>query len=307
MATFFEKFPKISYDIQGKQRTSYQTVTNIFFRVRILKEVLGNISAYYEYLIRDSDTPEILAENVYGDPEAHWIILLSNDIVDPQYDWPLTSENFRRYIIDKYGSVENAKTTYHHYEKVIAREESASGTVTETRFEIDYAAQTNTILVMTDVTGDYTVGNTVFVSADSNLANATIRAVVLNWSNTTNQLVLRNVVKPANTKIQYQTLQESNSSTTGVVSSYVLPLVPYDTYLSLPETLSYDVVDMGNGKSVAESIRREAVSNYDWEVEQNEQKRAIKIIKPEYYRQIIQEFNRLVETNERNTYIRRLT
>jgi hypothetical protein len=118
--------------------------------------------------------------------------------------------------------------------------------------------------------------------------------------------VLGSVVKPANTKIQYQTLQESNSAVTGVVSSYVLPTVPYDTYLSLPETISYDVVDMGDGKSVIETISRDTISNYDWEVEQNDSKRAIKIIKPEYYRQIVQEFDRLVGTRDRNTYIRRL-
>ena len=96
MAQFFDKFPRISYDIEGKRLTTYQSVTNIFFRVRVIREILGNISAYYEYLIKDDDTPEILADKVYNNPEAHWIIIMANNIVDPQYDWPLNSTKIGR-------------------------------------------------------------------------------------------------------------------------------------------------------------------------------------------------------------------
>lgn len=88
MSKYFSLFPKIQYDIAGNKYSNFQNITNIFFRVRIIKDVLSNLSAYYYHIIRDGDTPEILAEKVYGDAEAHWIILLSNDIVDPQYDWP---------------------------------------------------------------------------------------------------------------------------------------------------------------------------------------------------------------------------
>ena len=134
MAKYFTFFPSIAYDIAGKRRSNYQTVTNIFFRLRIIRSVLSNFSSYYEYLISDSDTPEILADKVYGDSEAHWIILLANDMVDPQYDWPLNTRDFTNYIIKKYGSIENAQTTYHHYEKVIRREEQLSGIIVEERY-----------------------------------------------------------------------------------------------------------------------------------------------------------------------------
>jgi hypothetical protein len=137
MSKFFDLFPKVLYDIAGKNRTNYSSVTNVFFRLRILRKVLSNISAYYEYVIQDTDTPEILAEKIYGDAEAHWIILLANDIIDAQYDWPLGDRDFLRYIAKKYDSVPLAKSTIHHYEKVVQREESFSGIITETRFVID--------------------------------------------------------------------------------------------------------------------------------------------------------------------------
>ena len=231
MAQFFDKFPRISYDIEGKRLTTYQSVTNIFFRVRVIREILGNISAYYEYLIKDDDTPEILADKVYNNPEAHWIILMANNIVDPQYDWPLNSTNFTNYIINKYGSVANAQTTYHHYEKVITRQESFSGTITETRFVIN---QANAAVSMADST------------------------------------------------------------------------VPYDSYNNLPETQSVNTVNMGEGKTVVEIVNRDRISNYDYEVQVNENKRSIKIIKPEYYGQIIREFDNLTQIKQRTTYLRRL-
>ena len=227
MAKYFDKIPQISYNIDGKRLTNYQTATNIFFRVRILREVITNVSSYYEYLVKDDDTPEILAEKAYGDPEAHWIILMANDIVDAQYDWPLNYDDFNNYIIGKYGSLQNAQTTYHHYEKVVIREEQLSGTVTEDVF----------------------------------------------WINE-DQLTVNNMT------------------------------VPYDTYDSLPKTQEYEAINLQNGRTVKETEFTRRITYYDYEMDLNERKRAIKIIKPEYYSQIVREFDLLTQT--RPSYIRRL-
>ena len=156
MATFLDLFPKIPYDIEkALYRSNYDVVTDITFRFGFIKEILNNISAYYLYPIKDSETPEILAEYVYNDPEAYWIILYANDIYDPQYDWPLNYSNFQNYIIGKYGSLAAAQTGNHHYEKVITRTESLSGIVTEKRIIVNYDKLTNNAL---NVPYDYYVG-----------------------------------------------------------------------------------------------------------------------------------------------------
>lgn len=289
---FFAALPNILYDIENGKISNYQIVKNILFRVNILKDVLSNISAYYYYTITDEDKPEILAEKVYGDPTAYWIILYANDIYDPQYDWPLDYKSFQNYIVNKYGSIANSKTSIHHYEKVVMREDSLSGEITESRFWIDYNTKTNAEFELASVSGDFTVGNTVYVSADSTLANATITGTVAGWSNVTNQIIISNLVVPGNTQLKYQTLLEANSSVNGVVSVYVFPTDPYDTYLSLPLEQSVEAIDM-NGQTVVEIIKKDSISNYDYEEQQNERKRVIKIIKAEYYDQIKQEFNNL--------------
>lgn len=232
MSKFFDRFPKLTYDIYGKQRSNYQITTDVFFRMGVVQNVLTNISAYYEYLIKEYDTPEILAAKVYQDPEAHWIILLANNIVDPHYDWPLNSVQFSNYIIGKYGSIETAQIGIHHYEKVISREETLSGIVTETRFTVNQA----------------------------NLAS-------------------------------------SLASTTETL--------PYDYYNDLPETQEVNTFNVGDGRTVVQTVYRDAISYYDYEDALNEAKRNIKIIKPQYYPQIVEEFNKLTK-NGNAPYIRKL-
>lgn len=140
MSTFLDLFPRIQYDINLGKPREFVTATNIMFRFKIVKDVIDNIATYQPYTIKDGDTPDNLAEKVYGNPEAYWIILYANGMIDPQYDWPLNTDAFSKYIIDKYGSIETAQTTYHHYEKVVTREESLTGEITTNRFIIN---QTN--------------------------------------------------------------------------------------------------------------------------------------------------------------------
>lgn len=120
MAKFFDQFPRVLYDINksNNRPSNHQLPVNIMVRVRVLVEKLDQVFHYYGHTIREDETPEILAENFYGDPEAHWLILLTNNITDPQYDWPLNSRSFDNYIIAKYGSKETAETTWAEWYKV---------------------------------------------------------------------------------------------------------------------------------------------------------------------------------------------
>lgn len=227
MAKYLDLFPKIAYDpTKTLYSTNFNTVTNILFRIGMVKEYVNNTSAYYEYVIQDGEKPEILAERFYGSPEAHWVIILANDIVDPQYDWPLNYDEFNNYVVGKYGSVASAKTTIHHYEKIVTREEPTTGSFFTYKYVIDFNRQS-----------DYP------------------------------------------------------------------PSVPYDTYLSLPDEQTFQTYSVG-GKTIVESISRNAVTNYDYEVDQNEAKREIRIIKSEYYRQLVREFEDLVLPDDFVSYLR---
>ena len=148
MAKFFNYFPKTVYTANTKVG-GLDTVTNIIARFGFEKRLKENSSAFYKYSVQDSDTPEIIAHKYYENSERHWIVLMFNDIIDPQYDWPLRYENFINYVDKKYSANGAANTTVqtglawamninnvHSYYKIIKRT-SADGTVIQEKLQIN--------------------------------------------------------------------------------------------------------------------------------------------------------------------------
>ena len=107
---YFSFFPKGTDDLKGDGVE--KAVTNLLARVKVKSEVLDESSLYDLYDIPEGDTPEITALKHFGNPMYHWIILLTNNITDRYYDWPLTTYEFENYINDKYTNPDGV----HHYE-----------------------------------------------------------------------------------------------------------------------------------------------------------------------------------------------
>jgi hypothetical protein len=101
--TYFANFPDILYPFELGGKIKLVRVKDIVSNVRIRKQVLSNITLYDEYDIEDGETPEIIAERVYGDANLHWVIMLTNDRYDLWNDFPLSGEALSKYIENKYG------------------------------------------------------------------------------------------------------------------------------------------------------------------------------------------------------------
>src|SRR5574343_679703 len=110
MSKYFNKFPLTPYTLDGKQ--TVQLITNIATRVVISDEISQNLSLSYKYSIKDGETPEILADQIYNDPQLHWVILHCNEIHNPLFEWPLSVPNLVEYVESKYPS----RDSIHHYE-----------------------------------------------------------------------------------------------------------------------------------------------------------------------------------------------
>jgi hypothetical protein len=158
MSNFFSLFPQIGYDMARTGSANFDLVTNIFFRIAFLNTLKQNSFAYYEYLVKEGETPEIIADKYYGDPEAHWIILISNDIVDPLNDWVLHYEQFNKYLIAKYGSVAASQVQLHHTDMIFRRTDQ-SGFVTNTSIQIDTTSVNANIANSLPTTPYYYTGN----------------------------------------------------------------------------------------------------------------------------------------------------
>lgn len=110
---YFEEFGKFTYPFKINGKTEYKIVSDITQNVRVRTEILANITLYDEYDIKDGETPEIIAEKVYGSPLYHWVVMLCNQRYDYINDFPLSSYNLEQHITEKYGSGNEYDT--HHY------------------------------------------------------------------------------------------------------------------------------------------------------------------------------------------------
>ena len=110
MAKYFNYFPKTVYST-ANNLTQTDIVTNITSRFGFEQSLRENTSAYYKYSIQDGDTPEIIASKFYGDPEKHWMVLAFNNIIDPQWDWPMEYNTLIKFIDNKYSANGSANAT----------------------------------------------------------------------------------------------------------------------------------------------------------------------------------------------------
>ena len=146
---YFENFKYIFYDLSNNpQHPAPVIVRNIMQRATIRENLKKAALIYYTYQVKEGDTPEIVAHKYYGDPELHWLVLMVNNIIDPQYDWPLDQDTFQSYLINLYGSVATAQTTTHHYEKNVLKTDNSTGISTHFDYIIDL--DTYTALPATD-------------------------------------------------------------------------------------------------------------------------------------------------------------
>ena len=140
MANYFRSIPSINYDIWGTEPRHYQSVTNIMKRVKFKPEVLEDISEYYPYIVKDGERPDTISYVQYDTVAFSYLILLFNDIQDPIFDWPLSTQQFEQYILNKYGSVNSAMMTTKYYYQIIRAEVARTGTserVPEVKFIVD--------------------------------------------------------------------------------------------------------------------------------------------------------------------------
>lgn len=215
MAKYFNFFPKTFYS-SNNSTSGLDTVTNIISRFSFESTLKENSSAFYKYSIQDSDTPEIIAYKYYGNSERHWIVLSFNNIVDPQYDWPLRYENFIKYVDTKY---------------------TANGA-----------------------------------------ANTTVQTG-LAWAMSVN-----------NVQAYYKIITKTDIDNISLVEKIE---VDANTYANIAATTQ--VFTLADGATITQTVTKENKKYYDYEMEENEAKRDIILIKNDFVNQIEKEFKKVIK------------
>ena len=221
MANYFNFFPT-TYYTNSNTSSDLDTVTNIIARFAFEDSTKNNSNIFYPYDIQDGDTPEIIASKYYGSPEKHWIVLMFNNIIDPQFDWPLNQRTIIKYINNKYSAKEYADT-----------------------------------------------------------ANTNISGLI--WSMNANNVYAytKTITRVGTTDKSPVTIKEKIQ-------------VDANTYANVIVTTN--TVTLNSGTVVSETTTKEKQTYYDYEIETNEAKRTIKLLRPEYVTEkgLIGEFKKVI-------------
>jgi len=114
---YFSIIPDLAYDekpINSPFSTSDFTVAKNFFRrYKINDDIFSNVVYFKKYAIKDGERPDILARNFYGNQFYDWVILLTNNMVNAQYDWPMNNYELYRVLEQEF---DDPYSQINHYE-----------------------------------------------------------------------------------------------------------------------------------------------------------------------------------------------
>jgi hypothetical protein len=116
---YFNQVPNFEYVSRtvGEQNISdYIEVKNLFKRGKLREDIFGELIYFTKYKIIGDERPDNVASKNYGDPTLDWVVLLANNILNIQSEWPLTQKAFDKVMLEKYGDYETLYGGIHHYE-----------------------------------------------------------------------------------------------------------------------------------------------------------------------------------------------
>jgi hypothetical protein len=118
MSSYFRQVPNFDYvsRLPNANIGDYIPVKNIFKKGKLREDIFQDLAFFEKYKIQGNDRPDNVAFEVYGDSTLDWLVLLCNNVVNIQTEWPLTQDAFDRYVLNKYGDYETLYSGVHHYE-----------------------------------------------------------------------------------------------------------------------------------------------------------------------------------------------
>ena len=119
MSNYFKQIPDFQYVSRLPNATisDYINVKNLFKRGKLKENVASDATLFTKYKVEGDDRPDNVALKVYNNENLDWGVMVCNNIMNLQSEWPLLQAEFDRHLIDTYGTYENLNSI-HHYETI---------------------------------------------------------------------------------------------------------------------------------------------------------------------------------------------
>ena len=111
---YFKYFPNVYVRNRTFQNGNhpYELTKNIFRRIKIKEKIVGKLLGFTQYSIKEGERPDMVAKKVYGDSGLDWVVLLCNNIINVNEEWPVTRDELYAICQDRFGDVDSVS----HYE-----------------------------------------------------------------------------------------------------------------------------------------------------------------------------------------------
>ena len=127
---YFSLTPDIAYDTKPVSypfsESDFILAKNFFRRYKINNDQFGYATFYTKYSVQQGVKIETIAERYYGKPEYDWVIILTNNFINPLFSFPLDSYTLKKIAEEKYG--DDTYSGIHHYETIETKSGQSVGT-----------------------------------------------------------------------------------------------------------------------------------------------------------------------------------
>jgi len=260
MAFLFKSYPTVAYEV--KKNNKKEVMVDITKRFVLNSVAETDSTIFYDYYVKDSDTPDSVANKYYEDPTMDWLIFITNDIIDPLWNWPLKQRDLNKYINNKYTtqSLISLDTSLANqvYDRAVGR---ASGTTTSRGQLEDIAFDVNGDgnISLQDAADfqNLVLGND---TTDQHVNGALTAAYLVEYYGAS--------LSGINSVHHFEEIKAPAKSINGKVIPQQIKRISYTTYNTLPAS------------------RKKIVTNKEYEEDLNEQRRTIKLVDKSLLRRI---------------------
>ena len=155
---YFQELPNILHPSLLPSRNKIEStivVKNIFKRAKLRTDLDQAITGFNYYTIKEGIRPDMVAQELYDNPELDWVVLISNNITNIRNQWPLTHNDLQEYMVDKYGSEANVSGIHHYETRKIVDEYNRiiipAGLEVDANFSFKYKNHSNSIVTVNPV------------------------------------------------------------------------------------------------------------------------------------------------------------
>ena len=291
--SYFRKVPNFEYVNRTKGNrdiSNYITVKNLFKRGKIRPDIFGNVSFFTKYKIIGDERPDNVAFKEYNDSSLDWVVLLSNNILNIQDEWPLSQNSLDEVLLDKYGTYQELHSGIHHYETIEIKN-TKGGIILPGGLETPNKWRTNGNFIQATNTKVNQISG-----SDAKVATVTMYNGIKNL--TVGSEVLINNVSSSVYNGRFPVTSVLKVGDVVIKFTYNLPSIPD---VKLPEiegteevtftvegtvgvgnAYYYEYYDDNTYHTIPVSNMTKAVTNYQYEIKKEDDKRNIYLLKPDY-------------------------